>query len=161
MNKAMNTILITLLVALSGTLVSPVQFVEAPTNNPPDCSVAAPSASTLWPPNHKMNSITVTGVTDADGDIFTITIDSIFQDEPTNGLGEGDESPDGAGVGTSTAQVRAERATTGDGRVYRIGFTADDGNGGSCSGLVFVGIPLNKSGIPANEQGPLFDSTVP
>lgn len=157
----MNAILITLLVALSGTLVSPLQFVEASTNSPPTCNTAFAIPSTLWPPNHKMNSITVTGVTDADGDIVTITIDSIFQDEPTSGLGEGDKSPDGSGVGTSTAQVRAERAATGDGRVYRIAFTADDINGGSCSGIVFVGITPDQRGISANEQGPLFDSTVP
>lgn len=130
-------------------------------NQPPDCSTASPSASTLWPPNHKMKSITVTGVTDPDGDPVTITIDSIFQDEPTNGLGDGDKSPDGAGVGTSTANVRVERAGIADGRVYHIGFTGDDGNGGSCSGGVLVSVPHDQRGAAAVDQGALFDSTTP
>lgn len=68
-------------------------------NEEPDCSAAAPSVTTLWPPNHKMQSITINGVTDPDGDETTVTITGIFQDEPTNGLGDGDKSPDGAGGG--------------------------------------------------------------
>lgn len=129
-------------------------------NDEPDCSAAAPSVATLWPPNHKMQSVTIEGVTDPDGDEVTVTITSIFQDEPTNGLGDGDQSPDGAGVGTSTAEVRSERSGTGDGRVYHIMFTADDGAGGSCTGEVLVTVPHDKSGAAAVDQGALFDSTV-
>jgi hypothetical protein len=46
-----------------------------------------------------------------------------------DGLGDGSTSPDGTGVGTEQAQVRAERAESGNGRVYHIAFTASDGNG--------------------------------
>ncbi len=130
-------------------------------NSPPDCSTAAASVSTLWPPNHKMKSVTVTGVTDPDGDPVSITITSIFQDEPTSGLGDGDQSPDGAGVGTDTAQVRSERSGLGDGRVYHIAFSAEDGRGGSCTGEVSVTVPHDQSGAAAVDQGALFDSTVP
>ena len=126
----------------------------------PDCSGIVPSESILWPPNHKMKNISIGSVTDPDGDDVTITIDSIFQDEPTNGLGDGDMSPDGAGVGTDTAQIRAERSGTGDGRVYHISFTADDGSGGTCTGEVVVGVPHDQNGDPAVDQGALFDSTV-
>jgi len=129
-------------------------------NDDPDCSGAFPSVSTLWPPNHKMKSITIANVTDPDGDNVTITIDNIFQDEPTNGLGDGDQSPDGAGIGTSTAEVRAERSGIGDGRVYHISFTADDGNGGTCTGEVLVSVPHDQGGAAAVDQGALFDSTV-
>jgi hypothetical protein len=129
-------------------------------NNNPDCSTAAPSEETLWPPNHKMNDITIAGVTDPDGDPVAITIDSIFQDEPTSGLGDGDQSPDGAGVGTDTARVRSERSGTGDGRVYHISFTAEDGIGGTCSGEVLVSVPHDQNGAAAVDQGALFDSTL-
>jgi len=129
-------------------------------NEEPDCSAAAPSVATLWPPNHKMQSVTIEGVTDADGDEVTVTITGIFQDEPTNGLGDGDKSPDGAGVGTGTAEVRSERSGTGDGRVYHIMFSADDGAGGSCTGEVLVTVPHDQSGAAAVDQGALFDSTV-
>ncbi len=129
-------------------------------NQPPVCTGATPSIATLWSPNHQYVPIDVLGVTDPDGDPVTITVDGISQDEPVNGLGDGDTAPDGAGVGTSTAQVRAERAGGGNGRVYHIDFTADDGNGGQCNGNVLVGVPKSqgKNGAPV-DGGALFDST--
>jgi hypothetical protein len=127
-------------------------------NEAPDCSNAVPDQDSLWPPNHKMNHITVNGVTDPDGDAVGLTINTITQDEPTNGIGDGDESPDGDGVGTDTAQIRAERSGTGDGRVYEISFTADDGNGGMCTGMVSVGVPHDKKDT-AVDSGQNFDST--
>jgi hypothetical protein len=64
------------------------------------------------------------------------------------------------GIGTSVAEVRAERDGLGNGRYYHIFFTADDGYGGACSGEVLVGVPLNKGAIGAPvDDGALFDST--
>ncbi len=104
------------------------------------------------------------GVIDADGDPITITVDSIHQDEPTDTVGEGKFTPDGQGVGTPTAQLRAERSGTGkvlsNGRVYHVGYTADDGLGGTCSGVVTVGVPHDRHGAAAVDEGPLYDSTV-
>lgn len=127
-------------------------------NTSPDCNNASSSLGIIWPPNHKMVSVTVDGITDPDGDPVTINIDGITQDEPTNGLGDGDQSPDGAGVGTDTAQVRAERSGLGDGRVYAISFTADDGNGGTCTGTVNVGVPHDVKDNPF-DSGQVHDST--
>jgi len=129
-----------------------------PPNEDPNCSEATPSTDSLFPPNHKMKDISISGVTDPDGDAVTLTIDAITQDEPTNGTGDGDTSPDGDGVGTDTAQIRAERSGTGDGRVYEISFTADDGNGGMCTGMVSVGVPHDKKDT-AVDSGQNFDST--
>lgn len=132
-------------------------------NKPADCSEAIPSVQTIWPPNHQFVDVQILGVTDDDGDAVTITIDSIRQDEPTDTYGTGEFTPDGDGVGTSTAKVRAERAGTpkvpGDGRVYHIGFTADDGKGGSCTGEVTVSVPHDQRGTSAVDGGPLYDST--
>ena len=139
-----------------------VQYIPPINNQPPDC-IASPSIDTLWPPNHKFVSIDILGVTDPDSDQVTITIDSIFQDEPLNTHGDGNTRPDGMGVGTSTAKVRAERTGTkkvpGDGRVYHIGFTADDGQD-QCSGEVSVGVPHDRGrrSIPV-DGGALYDST--
>jgi hypothetical protein len=105
-----------------------------------------------------MNFINIIGVTDPDDDDISITIDSITQDEPTSGLGADDRFPDGAGVGTDTAQIRAERSDLDDGRVYEISFTADDGNGGTCSGSVYVGVPHDINSDPI-DSGQNFDST--
>jgi len=134
-----------------------------PANQSPDCSHAAPTVDTIWPPNHKFVSVSVLGVTDPDGDPVTIIIDSVFQDEPVDSFGDGRFVPDSQGVGTEVAEVRAERtgnpAVPGNGRVYHIGFTAEDGKGGGCSGEVTVGVPHNRNAAPV-DGGALFDSTL-
>jgi hypothetical protein len=131
-----------------------------PLNQSPVCDAAFPSQNLLWPANHTFRPIEILGVIDPDGDPVTITIDSIFQDEAVNAFGSGHTSPDGQGVGTSTAYVRAERSGFGNGRVYHIGFTADDGRGGTCSGTVLVSVPLHRGpkGAPVDD-GALYDST--
>jgi len=151
-------------------------------NSPPDCSNAIPntaqsvfsfdsgvvitssSSSTIKKiessPSHKTAEILVNGITDVDGDPISVKIDAITQDEPTSGKGKGDKSPDGFGVGTDSAIIRAERSGSGDGRVYEISFTADDGNGGMCSSSVFVAVPHDNKKDPI-DSGQLFDSTLP
>lgn len=131
-----------------------------PTNEPPDCSQAYPNTSTLWPPNHLFVPVVVMGVTDPDEDPVAITIDSIWQDEPVDTFGDGRFTPDGMGVGTATASVRAERSGTADGRVYHVSFTAADGQGGTCSGVVQVSMPHDQN-RPAVDGGALYDSTLP
>jgi hypothetical protein len=135
------------------------------TNRPPDCSAAGPSVAELWPPNHAYRGVSVTGVTDPDADPISVTITGVQQDEPVNGLGDGDTCPDGSGVGTSTASVRAERAGTprvpGDGRVYHLSFTASDGRGGTCTGEVTTCVPHDqRPGHACIDGGPLYNSTV-
>ncbi len=127
-------------------------------NRPPDCSLALPSSSSVWPANHKLQAITILGVTDPDGDAVTIQIDSITQDEPTTGTGSGDTCPDAFGLGTATAQIRSERSGNRNGRVYKITFTATDGKGGSCQGRVKVSVPHDR-GNGAIEDNSSFDST--
>ncbi|MBI3753905.1 MAG: hypothetical protein HY266_07700 [Deltaproteobacteria bacterium] len=135
--------------------------VEPSSNQPPDCTQAIPSNNTLWPPNHKLVLISISGITDPDGDPVAVTITGITQDEPVNGLGDGDTSPDGFGVGTSQSQIRAERSGKGNGRVYAISFTADDGKGGSCSGQVKVGVPHDQGkGKNPVDDGQNYDSTM-
>jgi len=143
---------------LGGEAPEPIPPTQVSTDMAPDCSGAIASANPIWPPNHKMRDITIKAVTDPNGDDITITIDSIFQDEEVSEEGSGNSSPDGAGVGTDTAQIRAEKSGKGDGRVYHIGFTADDGEL-ECSGVVTVGVPHDQRGTDAVDQGPLYDST--
>lgn len=136
-------------------------LIFAPSNAAPDCSGATATPDTLWPPDHSFKAIEIGGVSDPDGDPVTITIDSIRQDEPVDSTGDGAFVPDGSGVGTSTAEVRAERAGDMNGRVYHIAFTVSDGLGGICAGVVTVGVPKSQGpmGGPVDD-GPLFDSTV-
>ena len=135
-----------------------------PPNHPPDCEDAEASPDTLWPPNHKYREIEIVGVTDPDGDPVDVTITSIRQDEPTDTVGDGNTCPDGDGVGTSSAFVRAERTGNpnipGDGRVYYIEFTATDSKGAECTGTVEVCVPHDQG---AHSEciggGALYDST--
>jgi hypothetical protein len=128
-------------------------------NNAPVCLDASADPLTVWPQDKEFHPIHILGVTDPDGDPFTIVIDSIFQDEP---VGKNKFSPDGI-IDAETAWVRAQRAGKGDGRVYHISFTASDGLGGLCTGEVLVGIvPHDQGGsIIAIDGGPLYDSTIP
>jgi predicted extracellular nuclease len=132
-------------------------------NSLPVCSAATPSVASLWPPDSRMVSINVLGVTDPDGGSPSILITSIFQDELTNNENSALTSVDGAGIGADTAQVRAQRGTprvAGNGRVYHITFTATDSVGGSCLGEVKVSVPPLQNGI-ATDGGALYDSTIP
>jgi hypothetical protein len=140
-------------------LVNDVLDQVGPENQPPVCSAAVPSVSELWPPDHQSMPVNILGVTDPDEDSVSITVDSIFQDEAVDAKGSGNTCPDATGVGTATTEVLAERAGSGDGRVYHISFTADDGQGGTCEGEVTVCVPHDQSD-GCVDQGPLFDSTV-
>jgi hypothetical protein len=136
-----------------------------PKNKAPDCSYAVASPSVIWPPNHKFRSVLVDGVTDPDGDEVTITVTTIHQDEPVNTQGDGNTCADAMITDYGRAKVRAERSGTkkvpGNGRVYHIVFTADDGNGGTCEGLVKVCVPHDQSKKKTQcvDGGPLHDST--
>jgi len=127
-------------------------------NHNPVCSGAS-AGPNLWSPNHKWAWSSITGVTDADGNPVTVTITGIWQDEPTNGLGDGDTAIDGQlGSGNSFA-VRAERSGTGDGRVYHVNFSASDGAGGSCTGSATIGVPHDQGPIGGPvDGGALFNS---
>lgn len=133
-------------------------------NLPPSCSVATPSRNTLWPPNHRLEPISIQGVTDPDRDPVSIRITRITQDEPVNANGDGNTCPDGAGIGTATAHVRSERSggkkAGGNGRVYHIGFAARDPHGDQCMGVVRVCVPHDHGhGQTCIDGGALVDST--
>jgi hypothetical protein len=133
-------------------------------NAPPVCSQALAEPGELWPPRRRFFSdVSVAGVTDPDGDPVSITITGITQDEPLQGLrGAGRRCPDADGAGTATASLRTERIGRRDGRVYHISFTAADGRGGTCAGLVTVCVPHDQRlGHVCIDQGPLVDSTGP
>jgi len=87
-----------------------------------------------------------------------LAITGIRQDEPTDTRGMRNFTPDGRGVGTPMAEVRAESWGGGDGRVYHIGFQAQDDQGLSCTGTVQVGVPHDQH-HNIIDGGALYDST--
>jgi hypothetical protein len=131
-------------------------------NAPPDCTGLVASPSTLWPPNHKLRLVSVTGGSDPEGDTITTTVTGVTQDEPVDGLGDGDTSPDAVlGPASNQVRLRAERSGTGDGRVYRIAVTVTDEFGLSCSSTVRVGVPHDRADAPVDSAPPSFDSLLP
>ena len=77
-----------------------------------DCRTAVASVTELWPPNHEMVPITITGIVGA----TSITVTGVTQDEPVNGTGDGDTCPD-AEISRAGVSLRAERSGNGNGRV--------------------------------------------
>jgi hypothetical protein len=126
-------------------------------NEPPDCSGVTASRTVLTTVNRRLVPIALDGVTDVDGDPTTIAIDGVTQDEPVTGRGD-PTSPDAIDEGDGELRVRAERNPHGDGRVYRIAFTATDGHGGSCSGTATVSVPRKRHKPAVDSAPPSYDS---
>jgi hypothetical protein len=128
----------------------------------PDCESVGVSSRLTWPPNHKFRLITLRG----GGEDVTLTIQSVTQDEPVNGKGDGNTSPDARWVDerTDAVYLRAERSGRGDGRVYRITFKATrDARGKEdkkeCTGTVRVGVPHDQGkGSTPIDSGGTYDS---
>ena len=82
---------------------------------------AAPTPESLWPPNHKMVDVTVNyTVTDPCPNTCVLTVSS---NEPVNGTGDGDTSPDWEVIDAHHVRLRAERAGNSNGRIYTINIT--------------------------------------
>jgi len=104
----------------------------------------------LWPPNQKMVDMTIqANASDNSGDIPTLTA-TVSSDEPEDGLGDGDTSPDWTEpvidqtTGTITLQLRAERSGSADGRVYTVSITAIDDSGNQTTADVEIIVPHDK-----------------
>ena len=121
-------------------------------HTPPDASHAHADVGVLWPPDHKMALIRILGIVNPSND--PVTIDSVRQDEPTNGLGDGD-TPIDAIISGDSVQLRAERSGNGNGRVYHICFTVHDPEQ-DATGCVTVSVPKSKKTDVAVDGGSLY-----
>ena len=104
--------------------------------------------SELWPPNHKMVDITATVVAEDLCDPHpSIVLTSIVSDEPDDAVGNGDGNTIGdiqqaaIGVPDFHFRLRAERAGSGDGRVYTVTYTATDACGLNTAAAAIVRVP--------------------
>lgn len=143
------------------TPVLDVQFPARPVNRPPSCAHVSLSPKRLWPPNHRYVKVTAAGAIDPDsGDVASLLIDRITQDEPVNGYADGNTAPDAvlATPPGDHAWVRAERSAAGDGRIYTLHYAATDTHGAKCDGRATVTAPI-VPGRLAHE--PPYDSLKP
>ncbi len=78
--------------------------------------------SSLWPPNHSMQDVTV----NYDVGCSSCSL-SVTSNEPINGTGDGDTDPDWEIVDAHHVRLRAERSGNGNGRIYTITITCTNG----------------------------------
>lgn len=122
------------------------QVIMAKDNTAPEITNMAATPNALWPPNHKMKEVKINyEVKDNCSDAAHITTTlSIESNEPVNGTGDGDTEPvDYEVVDNHTVLLRAERAGTGDGRIYTITITSTDDCGNTASKTIEVYVAHN------------------
>jgi hypothetical protein len=144
-------------------------------NSPPDCSAANTTVEIAMDAGHTYHDIAIGPITDNDGDIIKVTIDSVRMDEndtqwcaafstpamitAPNGV----STAAGGGSVNGLVEVRAERdglrQTPGNGRVYHILFTGTDPAGATCHGEAKVGVRFAFS-MPPVDDGSNFNALV-
>ncbi len=111
---------------------------------PPVIGKVVPSPNVLWPPNHKVVPVAVRySVTDSSGATCALAVTS---NEPDNGLGDGDTRGDWRVVSPTEVALRAERAGTGQGRVYTLTVTCTDAYGNASTADATVMAPKGMKG---------------
>ena len=114
-------------------------------NTPPTITGVSADPSVLWPPNHRLVNVTISyDVTDnCPLPPGSCTL-SVTSNEPVNGTGDGDTSPDWIVLDDHHVLLRAERAGNGNGRIYTITITCVDSGGNSSSEQVEVMVPHDR-----------------
>jgi hypothetical protein len=123
-----------------------VTVLEPQDNQPPNLAPVA-SPTILWPPNHLMVPVVIEHGASDDSGFYTLSV-NVTSNEPQDGLGDGDMSPDWEVTGQDNTYIylklRAERSGTGDGRVYTAYITATDPAGNASATDVKIIVPHNK-----------------
>jgi hypothetical protein len=129
----------------SGRIEPAAQLVIRIDTIPPSmaCSV---SPERLWPPNHKLVTVTTSVAVEdslSGGAEFILT--SVTSNEPDTGLHHGDRPNDiqGFDIGTpdTSGQLRAERSRRGNGRVYTLTYKGMDVAGNTAMCVTQVEVP--------------------
>ncbi len=110
----------------------------------PQITVATANPSVLWPPNHKMVPIALTvQATDAVDPAPSVQILSVTSNQPVNGGGDGNTTPDWIITGPLSLQLRSERAGSSD-RIYTITVGATDLHGNVGTATITVRVTNSK-----------------
>lgn len=115
----------------------------------PQLVLSSLTPNRLWPPNHKLVTITACVLVDDTCDAAsTFRLKSITSNEPDNGTGDGDTANDiqGADFGTADLEfsVRAERSGNGSGRIYTVVYEAIDASGNVTEVEGRIEVPHNR-----------------
>jgi len=115
---------------------------------PPTISVE-PDRTSLWPPNHKLQKITMgVSVMDVCDPDPMVVLEDVVSNEPDNSIGDGNTTEDiqDADLGTEDLMIllRAERQGPCTGRVYTATYSATDASGNSSLGSAQVSVPHDQ-----------------
>jgi len=119
----------------------------------PPALAVAPFPQALWPPNHRIVQVEVAVTAEDACGSATVVLASVTSSEPDNATGKGDgntiDDIQGADIGLADFELglRAERAGTGEGRIYRMTYVATDAGGNETSSTGFAFVPHNQSGV--------------
>ena len=118
-------------------------------DNTPPVLTAKADRTVLWPPNHSMVGVSIAvSASDNSGAKPRITA-AVACNEPVDGTGDGATSSDWTAPvvdasGNVSLKLRAERAGTGDGRIYTVSVTATDAAGNATTVPVDVVVPHDR-----------------
>jgi hypothetical protein len=124
----------------SGNKTSCSFTVKVTDNEPPVISGVGVSPNSLWPPNHKWRNVTVNYTSTDNCGVVSCGL-AVASNQPANGHGDGNTSPDWQVVDDHHVRLRAERAGNGGERVYTITITCTDQYGNSSKKTTTVGVP--------------------
>jgi hypothetical protein len=112
-------------------------------------------SATLWPPNHSMQTVSlsdcIASITDQCDGTAPATIVRVTSDELVKRNGK--KSEDMVIVDSKTVQLRADRDGSGNGRVYTIFANVTDDDGNTTQVACKVQVPHDQFGVPAVDSG--------
>jgi hypothetical protein len=154
-------------VTTSGACGSASQSATLTVGNPPVITLATSNIN-LWPPNHHYHTFTAAdfGATASGcgGDLTSsIVIVSVHSDEAEENPGGGDGNTLNdivIAANCKSVQLRSERDSNLNGRVYTITFRVTDSEGNTTTATATVSVPLtSSSGTAINGPGPGYTVT--
>jgi hypothetical protein len=123
--------------------------------------VAATHTVSLWPPNHKLHSISVSDCVTATNVCATeVTGEFIWasSDEPVNANGDGNHEPDIQLDDSGNVCLRSERQGPKNGRVYKLGVRVEAG-GQSSEAVCTVIVDHDQRGVEGQDDGESYRVT--
>lgn len=125
----------------SGNTNTCSQTVTVVDTQPPVLSRISADPATLWPPNHKLVSVTIAAVvTDTCDPAPTWWIASVTSSDSSS-RGDKDSEPDYQITGAHTLLLRADRDDAHAGRTYQINLDGKDASGNTATASVLVTVP--------------------
>jgi hypothetical protein len=144
-------------VSSGGTNLASCSFlVIVEDTEPPVITDLSLSRTRLWPPNHKLVTVTVRYESIDNCGATSECILTVTSNEPDNGTGDGNTTADWNVIDAHHVQLRAERSGNGVGRSYTITVTCTDASGNSATADVSIAVPHDRGkhlGTIGNDQG--------